>query len=82
MGEATENDRSRSNYWWLLILPTALALYALSLGPAAYIYRHSSSGVRDIIETVYTPLLWALRSPVGYALHMHKVVDWYIGLWV
>jgi hypothetical protein len=73
----TDETQARRSYWfWIgVLLPPAVLLYTLSLGPVVYLAERSGTG-RETANTVYAPLLWlGENTPVGSPL------DWYVDKW-
>jgi ABC-type sugar transport system permease subunit len=64
--------------WTAVVVVLVLSLpmlYVLGLGPA--ILLHQNGIAQGFIETVYTPLEWA----VDYLGPLGTLIEWYAGLW-
>lgn len=70
-------ESKKGSAWWAVAVVLLLALlYALSVGPAAWLVNRTGRGVA-VTKAVYAPLIWLRRHTL-----LKKPLGWYIDLWI
>jgi hypothetical protein len=74
-----ETEFARRTFFWGCALMGAVAMYVLSIGPAAMLYNAvDNTVVRDGIRMIYAPVVWFINSSDV----LQSASLWYVGLWV
>ncbi len=90
MTETDDTASSGSTGWFVRILAgvailvLVMVLYALSIGPAAYLYAVLNAGshrwLEPAINVVYLPLIWWFRHDMPGRHLLEAYVEWWAGL--
>lgn len=80
MGQENEDERRKPWGCAVTIVVLFPILYALALGPAAWLHSRSSPLIQDLIEIAFAPLLMVLELTRGSAL-FDAVIDPYVRWW-
>lgn len=75
-GDKTEKHSGGQNV--AVWIAAAIVLYILSVGPACFVHdKSSSSGLKQVIETVYWPITWIYMNVPP----LEAPLEWYADLW-
>jgi hypothetical protein len=75
MGEEREEGGWQRWAGCAALVPLALLLYALSLGPFLHICDRMGWG-RSAVSVVYAPMVWLYENT-----SLREPLDWYVSLW-
>jgi hypothetical protein len=77
--EAISDEKYEAGFGFLLFwICTALLIYVLSIGPAVWLHRKTSSErMKAGLETIYAPVVFLIEKTP-----LRQAGEWWVGKWV